>query len=535
MIEKWILGICAILFIFTFSPAYAQHHSGSLAPPVDFDGLKVALSTIITPEDYSSSDTKNPNLSIRFFDSDTNTNIKSVTYRVQIFHEDNLVANEYFFDDDGKLDLEIKPKTDCQEKELWKCTKYYGEKHAIAGAYYARGESIPVIQGPVFDKSGQYNVKVSIVGATNPKTMTVKDILFDTFVSIPQQEIFQIKTANAQEFPIKIKSYDSEISNFSFDETTPKISYELQLSDKHVQHHDDHTKQLIIMQKDFLSFKQGYDIEVFVEGMKLQNELIEFDSSAPTENIIKFNIPKEKLASVENKHGSDHPLKVEIVSGDVINLHNMDFNFENNFSASVSWDSKLEAGKKIPFTFSFFDENRNPAENILFAYSIIDSSGKEIWSNIGESQEHLGILSQHGVIQESILIPTNDKYQLKLILTGQDSQNFAEFFTSKFDFEITQSPQQEESTTQVPSWIKNNAGWWSEGIVGDQEFVQSIQFLIKEKILSVTVTESASTETQDIPIWVKNNAGWWSEGLISERDFVKGIEFLISQGIVRVN
>ncbi|MBT8173918.1 MAG: peptidase, partial [Nitrosopumilus sp.] len=148
---------------------------------------------------------------------------------------------------------------------------------------------------------------------------------------------------------------------------------------------------------------------------------------------------------------------------------------------------------------------------------------------------HLGILAPHGVLQEAVLIPTSDKYQLKLILTGQNSQNFAEFFTAKSDFSITQSPPQEESTSSVPSWIKNNAGWWSEGIVGDQEFVQSIQFLIKEEILSVTVTESVTTESQDIPIWVKNNAGWWSEGLISERDFVKGVEFLISQGIIRVN
>ncbi|MGY5150090.1 MAG: hypothetical protein ACW9W3_08495 [Candidatus Nitrosopumilus sp. bin_68KS] len=535
MIEKWILGIVAILFLVTFSPAYAQHHSGSLAPPVDFDGLKVALSTILSPEDYSFSDSKNPNLSIRFFDSDTNTNIKSVTYRVQIFHEENLVANEYFYDDDGKLDLEIKPKTDCQEKELWKCTKYYGEKHAIAGAYYARGESLPVIQGPVFDKSGQYNVKVSIVGATNPKTMTVKDILFETFVSIPQKEIFQIKTANAQEYPIEIKSHHSEISNFSYDETSSKISYELHLANNHAQHHDVNTKQLIIMQKDFLSFNQGYDVEVFVEGVKLQNDLIKFDSSSPNENIIKIDIPNEELALLESKHGSDHPLKIEIVSGDAINLHNLDFNFDNGFSANVSWDSKLEAGKKIPFTFSFFDGNRNPAENILFAYSMTDSTGKEIWSNIGTSQKHLGILLPYGVIQESILIPNNEKYQLKLILTGQNSQNFAEFFTSKADFNISQSSSQEKLNSSVPSWIKNNAGWWSEGIVGDQEFVQSIQFLIKEEILSVTVTESDYTESQDIPIWVKNNAGWWSEGLISERDFVKGIEFLISQGIIRVN
>jgi len=71
--------------------------------------------------------------------SDTNVNIQSITYRVQIFHEDILVANEYFFDDDDKLDLEIKPTSGCQDPNLCKCTKYYGEKHAIAGGNCRKG------------------------------------------------------------------------------------------------------------------------------------------------------------------------------------------------------------------------------------------------------------------------------------------------------------------------------------------------------------------------------------------------------------
>ena len=56
--------------------------------------------------------------------------------------------------------------------------------------------------------------------------MTTKDLLFETFVNVPQKETFLIKTANAQEFPISIKSFDSDISNFDFDEELNKISYE---------------------------------------------------------------------------------------------------------------------------------------------------------------------------------------------------------------------------------------------------------------------------------------------------------------------
>ena len=37
----------------------------------------------------------------------------------------------------------------------------------------------------------------------------------------------------------------------------------------------------------------------------------------------------------------------------------------------------------------------------------------------------------------------------------------------------------------IPSWIKNNAGWWADGSIDDDSFVQGIQFLIKEGIMSV--------------------------------------------------
>ena len=47
MILKFILSIFVILFVISITPAYAQHHSGSLAPPIDLDGLKVAVSTSI--------------------------------------------------------------------------------------------------------------------------------------------------------------------------------------------------------------------------------------------------------------------------------------------------------------------------------------------------------------------------------------------------------------------------------------------------------------------------------------------------------
>ena len=38
---------------------------------------------------------------------------------------------------------------------------------------------------------------------------------------------------------------------------------------------------------------------------------------------------------------------------------------------------------------------------------------------------------------------------------------------------------------EIPSWIKNNAKWWSNGQINDETFVQGLQYLIQNKILRV--------------------------------------------------
>ena len=300
MILKFILSIFVILFVISITPAYAQHHSGSLSPPIDLDGLQVAVSTTLFPEDFSYGDSKSTNLSIRFFDSETDVNIQSVTYRVKIFQDSNLVANEYFYDEDGKLDLKIKPTTGCQEKELWKCTVYNGEKHAIAGGYYARGDSIPTIQGPIFDKSGQYSVQVSIVGATNPKTLTTQDLLFETFLHLPEKQIFEIKTASAEEFPISVKSHNDEISNFEFNETLNKISYEIPF-DWNDHSHSSTINQIISFNKDFSSISQYNDLLISLNDVEIDNEFYESNISNPDKNSIKIEVPHENLLQIKDK------------------------------------------------------------------------------------------------------------------------------------------------------------------------------------------------------------------------------------------
>ena len=78
--------------------------------------------------------------------------------------------------------------------------------------------------------------------------------------------------------------------------------------------------------------------------------------------------------------------------------------------------------------------------------------------------------------------------------------------------------------SEIPAWIKNNAGWWATDQINDSSFLQGIQFLIKEGIMVMPSTEtSEASNSQEIPAWIKNSAGWWAEDKISEGEFVNAI------------
>jgi len=88
---------------------------------------------------------------------------------------------------------------------------------------------------------------------------------------------------------------------------------------------------------------------------------------------------------------------------------------------------------------------------------------------------------------------------------------------------------------KIPDWVRNNAKWWSEGSIGDNDFASGIQFMIKEGIIKIPITENEqSAKDIKIPDWVRNNAKWWSEGSIGDNDFASGIQYLVKAGIINV-
>ena len=58
--------------------------------------------------------------------------------------------------------------------------------------------------------------------------------------------------------------------------------------------------------------------------------------------------------------------------------------------------------------------------------------------------------------------------------------------------------------------------------------------MIEKNVIVIPETQSGELSTKDIPDWVRNNAGWWAEGQIGDSDFVAGIQYLIENGIISI-
>ena len=90
----------------------------------------------------------------------------------------------------------------------------------------------------------------------------------------------------------------------------------------------------------------------------------------------------------------------------------------------------------------------------------------------------------------------------------------------------------------VPAWIKNTAQWWAEGQTTDKEFASAMGYLIKQDILHVSANiapggELTVSDNLSIPVWIKNNAKWWAQGQIGDQDFLSGTQYMVNNDIIK--
>jgi hypothetical protein len=433
------LVVFAAFFAILFSAnlAYAQHHGGSAAPPVSFGDRQVTISAALDPADFNPSKDSSAKLNVRFFDSTTNINIEKVTYRVQIFSGESLLAAQMFYDSDGELTVKIQPKSGCAEKEIWRCTKYDGDKDPVVpSALTSSTTSTPIIRGPVFDKPGPYTVKVAIIGATNPKTQTTEDIEFETVINIAQEQQLLLATTTGKT-PVTVRTFQDEITNFQFAESTNMISFEMPFHWEHAQH-TPMVRTDIEIPKSFANFQNVNSFKGTVNGIPIFSKDLSLDTYTNKDtNVLHFVVTAEELNMLAKKVTDKHTMTVQIMPDASVSLKSTDVKFSNGYKATVSYDPRYGTSKDVSFTMAFFDSSGSLAKDLRYAYSIQDSAGKEIILNTGKNGDVLGIPVPSGADSRLITIPSKGAYTLQMYLVGRGLIDFDPYVPATIKFDIS--------------------------------------------------------------------------------------------------
>ena len=86
---------------------------------------------------------------------------------------------------------------------------------------------------------------------------------------------------------------------------------------------------------------------------------------------------------------------------------------------------------------------------------------------------------------KSVLPTTNTPYQAEVFSDGAkigQSPPFLVFSGEQKTIEI----KIDDISQHIPEWVKNNAGWWAEGSIDDDSFIQGIQFLIQVGLIQIS-------------------------------------------------
>ena len=93
-----------------------------------------------------------------------------------------------------------------------------------------------------------------------------------------------------------------------------------------------------------------------------------------------------------------------------------------------------------------------------------------------------------------------------------------------------------EPEVVIPSWVKDIAAFWCADEIGSGDFVQVIQWMIKEGLIMVpqdSVTTQTSTSS-GVPDWIQFNACIWHQGEIGDKEFSTTLQWLIDNGIIKI-
>jgi len=109
-------------------------------------------------------------------------------------------------------------------------------------------------------------------------------------------------------------------------------------------------------------------------------------------------------------------------------------------------------------------------------------------------------------------------------------------YTTKLSTSSQQINSTKYTSIKIPDWLRKNAKWWSLTKISDKDFESGIEYLFQQEIIQIpgTVRAEHGAFEKNLPGWLRQDAGWWSQRLLSDEEFAKSLKWMVVTGHVKI-
>ena len=401
--------------IFPVSYVYGHGFGIDTISSVNVQGKELSISVEI-PMYFENAQEQ---ITITATEDETKENAKNVTFLIGLFHENEMIFRNYFFAEDGILQIKVTPT---QEEKI----TIHGEQDSLLGAWHG-SESNPIeITGPLFTSSGLYNFEIEIRTIDESTNILENSGVYHADLSLIETVSFIQKDSENNDVEFRSKSYFDSISNFKYDYETKQVTFEMpfdwtekQMSHVSVVHVETH------LPKDFVEFlSPSYsayvnDVELFKSSVSVD------DYTEDDERIIHLVLLQDHLRYLKNEmKKTDQPLPEKMMLT-ISTSKDKAFPLEaytksEDFKVNLSWDPlEVQPGIDTNFIFTIRDGRTNdPLRNSDYTFVLIQN-GKEILRVSGTAQ--VGGEFEKFTFAEDQTGPTVIKFE-NIRNTGQETE-----------------------------------------------------------------------------------------------------------------
>ena len=484
-IKKNFYFIAFALILLVPSQAFGDGLTQENLPPASVGDREASLFIKISPPILTKDTIEDTYLELRLFDANTGKTIQHTSFFVTVDKEGELLMRNLFHTHSGDLTIKIQP-TDLKLNDV----VVYGDHEPFQGGWTSTNDQISV-KAPILLDSGLYHFAIEIFGIDNDRNIFIPSEApkFDSWLSVG--DIFNTQiTSGGKNHDISITSYYDTISDFSYDESTKTISFEMPFNwdVSRLEKQNVFVHQEVHFPNAFKEFSEATTYQASVNGFPVTGRMIIADPYSIEDTLILHYLINKgnilDIAKTISPQTKTMDFKLSPNSKQVDEGDSFEISFENGARAKIHYDSNLNPDKPSPFDITFFDNNGKLLKFTRYGYRIEDSNSNIVFESKNTDPNVPGILITEGIDKPEFDFKSPGKYKLTLAIFshGIDESRTLSGIANGF-FDLVESKETQSPT--IPSWIKNNAGWWADGQIDDNSFVQGIQWLIKEGIMKI--------------------------------------------------